>query len=809
MSKYIYSKTITLLISCVLLNVLLAQAQIVPYLQNPTYESIIVNWRSSAGTESIVNYGETKDKLTESVFGNAELFTGTKDNNYSYVFHTVKIKGLKANTIYYYQIENNNVKSSIYSFKTQPRNGESGVYRFIILGDHQLTDGRYERLMSAAKNIAQQKYGSPIENHINLITNVGDQVNDGSLRQYDLVHFKASELLSPNIPIATIVGNHETNGDNNPLDLYKKHYFHEEYQYKGIKSNSEFYYAMQQGRALFLMLSSEHSGATQKRWAQQVLEMAKTDSDIDWIFSYNHRPIQAEQYVGDISVWVRDEIIPLLNATGKSVMNVAGHHHLYHRGQLRNDPTYHIISGGASWDQRWGQSTEKDFDDVQKTIDYWPFQVVELNSETKNMSVETYIIGNNVETLANPILVDSFSRTFGKAKPNKPTLTALTGSEIVLPYVFESSPYSTSTTYTYNSVQFQIASDLNYTNLEFDLIKDYENIYGAHPTGAQLVDLNKNTDIFKQTITSKELFNGIHFIRVRHRDRNLEWSDWSESIQFTTKSGVDGLPSIMLNKHKFLPSEPIEVSYNHALNQSGQWIGLYTQNKIPSASEKSAKWVSAVGVSGVANFTLENPGIYFAAIFKDGGYILQSKTPNFYVGKIPLLQMNKSEFATNERISVFLSNAPVLSKDWVGIYKEGQTPGVEKATSWLYVNSESATLSFDALVAGDYFISYFSQDGYYEPGERIYFQAVTPIVNNVKIQKPSQTNLTIHLNSESNEMQIIYPSNKREQLKLYNTNGRLLNSVRFINNTCIKTTDLATGVYILKINDNSTKVIIP
>ena len=70
------------------------------------------------------------------------------------------------------------------------------------------------------------------------------------------------------------------------------------------------------------------------------------------------------------SSWVRNEIIPILSETPKHVFNYGGHHHLYHRGQLTDYPVYHIINGAASWDQMWGMSSEKDYDDVQKTIDY-------------------------------------------------------------------------------------------------------------------------------------------------------------------------------------------------------------------------------------------------------------------------------------------------------------------------------------------------------------------------------------------------------------------------------------------------------
>ncbi len=107
------------------------------------------------------------------------------------------------------------------------------------------------------------------------------------------------------------------------------------------------------------------------------------DDSVDFIISVNHRPIQAEQYIGDISTWVRNEIIPILSETPKHVLNYGGHHHLYHRGQLTDYPLYHIINGAASWDQMWGMSSEQDYDDVQKTIDYWGYQILEFDFDKK------------------------------------------------------------------------------------------------------------------------------------------------------------------------------------------------------------------------------------------------------------------------------------------------------------------------------------------------------------------------------------------------------------------------------------------
>ncbi|MDR3365403.1 MAG: fibronectin type III domain-containing protein [Prevotellaceae bacterium] len=700
----------------------------VPYLQTPTSTSIWVNWRTEASIDSKVYYGLAEDELTNLASGTTQDLKDPGDNYLkNYYYHSVKLTGLQADTRYYYKTVSDDIESDVYSFRTQPEEGSQGVYRFLILGDHQLFDDRYERLMKAAKAVCESKYGTPIENYISLITNVGDQVDMGTLTHYEQVHFGKSETLSPSLPIMTIVGNHETYGTLG-LNAYSNHFHYDEIEYSGISSGSEFYYAFQAGRALFLMMSSEqvHTNNAQLTWISNVIEAAKEDPNIDWIFSYNHRPLQAEQYIGDVSPWVRDKVMPLLNTTEKSVMNVSGHHHLYHRGQLRDYPTYHIITGGAAWDQRWGQSTEKDFDDVQKTIDYWPFQIVELNSEARSMQVETYVIGNQVETLDAPVLVDTFSRIFNQPKPEKPSIQPLeTSNTIELPYTFESSPYSTTSGIGYNSVQFQVAASNDFAKLEFDLIRDFENIYGAHPASCELVDINRDVNIFRQTIDKSQLFNGRHYIRVRHRDKNVEWSEWSDTVAFETIGGLDGETTITPNKKVYAAGETISFSFANATNLEGQWIGIYGEVQTPSSLSPSVAWENASGGAGLVAFTLTTPGVYYAALFKDGNYDQLARTDLFYVGAVPILSADKPKYEVGEAIKIHVSNAPELANDWIGIYKMGDTPGPIPSTAWSYITAvlnDTLTIQSENLKKGYYFISYLMQDHYFESSERIYIQ---------------------------------------------------------------------------------------
>ncbi len=78
--------------------------------------------------------------------------------------------------------------------------------------------------MKAAREKVIEKFGGKIEDHINLIINDGDQVDEGTLDQYEHVHFEPSAILSGNIPIMTTVGNHETYGSIG-LPLYYAPFF--------------------------------------------------------------------------------------------------------------------------------------------------------------------------------------------------------------------------------------------------------------------------------------------------------------------------------------------------------------------------------------------------------------------------------------------------------------------------------------------------------------------------------------------------------------------------------------------------------
>ncbi len=323
-----------------------------PYLEIPTSNSIWINWKTNFAGESKVEYGTSETALNNSAVPVVNQWSDAGyDNNYFY--HSVHLTGLSASTTYYYRVTTGDKTSPIYSFKTFPKQGESGresgVIRFAIVGDNQLkNEPRYDSIMTKLKQKIETKFGKPFNQHLDAILMVGDQVDVGTLDHYEWVHFDKTKYVSPYVGTSTVLGNHETYGTLK-TKAYTDHFHYDGFEYQGIKSNTEEYYAYQIGNALIINLSTEGNSdynKTQLAWLQSVVEAADNDPTVQHIFSLGHRPYQAEQYIGDISNWVRFTAFPVLKASPKMFMHIGAHHHLYARGQDKDAPVYNIISGG-------------------------------------------------------------------------------------------------------------------------------------------------------------------------------------------------------------------------------------------------------------------------------------------------------------------------------------------------------------------------------------------------------------------------------------------------------------------------------
>jgi hypothetical protein len=692
-----------------------------PYLQSVTPDSIWVGWRTDSGTEATVSYGLSADSLNNTVSGMNQVLAA------SYNWHSVPLTGLSPSTYYYYKVKTGAEESAVHRFRTLPARGTNpGRMRFLVIGDNQIrNEPRYETIIARAKARIEAKYGVPIEEAIDVFLNVGDQVDVGTLDHYQNVHLAKVQEVSPNLAIMTLVGNHETYSDPS-LALYKAHFNYAHLTYAGIVSpGGHTYYANHVANILFIHTNSEDTSTTQTAWVQQIVNAAKDDPQVEWIVSLVHRPYQAEQYVGDISGWFRTTIAPILAQTPKHVLNIGAHHHLYARGQMRDWPVYHIISGGTAWDQYWGQSVEQDQDDVQKTIANWAWQILDFDLNTRRLTVECFAEAHPKLGFVYPgKLIDTFYRQFGLPAPQRPSLLDAPAAPVTLPFALQSTPFvTTAASETFNSTQFQISANTAFTNLKIDHIRAIENFYGD--TGAPNytpVNIHAGLDLFTYTLGSNRLPNGTYFARVRHRDSNCQWSPWSAAISFTVEGSVYADPKISLPKSVFSLNEDFTVTYENGPGISTDWIGIYKKGQTPGPTP-STTWQYVTGTAGTLNFTFNLPEKqeYFAAFFTNDGYTEVAPRVPFYVGSVPVLSAGQTVYEPDQPVVISYANAPGGPNERVAIYRAGQSPATVAALQSSSVSDSAGSRSFTGLPKGFYYVTYLVSGGNFEIAARVAF----------------------------------------------------------------------------------------
>lgn len=512
-----------------------------PYLNEATDHSMQVCWKTKRTVSNAsVRYGTSPEALTTQ----QSIFT-TRQITASYYWNTVQLTGLQPNTVYYYQLVSDGSESDVCRFRTMPSADSKQPFRILMIGDHQRNErSDYEWLLRMAKRTLDQKYGkAELEDNVRLLMNVGDQVDSGSVRQYEFTHLYKSREVMSHLPIMTAVGNHELFKDPE-LSLYKGHYAsYGDIEYKGIKSGTALYYAYQAGPVLFVVMNTDGTSDEQKQWVKRVVQAADHDAAVRFIVSVQHRPLYAEQWSGDTNPWMTNEVMPILSASRKHVLNCAGHHHLYARGQMTQWPVYHMITGGGvgtsaqDYEQLWGKTPDnRNRDEVQKTIDQWTYQIMEFDPVSDEMTVETYSIGNSRLALDN-VLIDRFTRKLSAAdKPATPVLSVPSGS-VALPATISQATAVESL----HSSEYQIARDAQFSDIVYQRILLFEDFYDVDASYLPK-NVRDGLPVTSLSLSTSDLPSGNYFIRCRNRSMNLDWSDYSEAKAITvTDKPASGL----------------------------------------------------------------------------------------------------------------------------------------------------------------------------------------------------------------------------------------------------------------------------
>jgi len=510
---------------------------LVPYLQTPTPNSIWVCWHDTIATITQVEYGTTS-ALGQTTVGSSELISTP------YRWHSVKLTGLLPNTEYYYQAVSGSGASAVYSFKTPPDKTYQGKMRFLLLGDTRTDTTMHATVIRAAREKIVQLYGSDLQNQLMLIVNTGDIVGwGGNISQYANEFFYPMAPLSPYVPTMVSIGNHEA-----------EHAFYYKYmQYDDISmlpppsNQAEKYWWFTIANSMFIGLNANivsTGGALQKTLLETKLQAAEKDPAIDFVFCFMHHPNRTELWVDALSFdggcnYVNDQLLPVFKKYSKVKMLGYGHTHAYERGAIesnQNEGDFHTVlaGGGGSVLDRWGEYTNIDYPHIHTSYDYYHYIIVEVDIAQHSFDAVMYSLGNPSRPQDN-VIMDQWHFRLNQPRPDKPQVQVPTYQQDMV--IFQSSAFSGLDSLMTSRIQLSL--DSTFTSTLIDTMVNWRNVY---EDDAAFNPINTNEGVDLAVYTFKKLrfvSDQTYYYRMRYRDHNLKWSDWSDAKPFQMATAVD------------------------------------------------------------------------------------------------------------------------------------------------------------------------------------------------------------------------------------------------------------------------------
>lgn len=191
-------------------------------------------------------------------------------------------------------------------------------------------------------------------------------------------------------------------------------------------------------------------------------------------------------------------------------------------------------------------------------------------------------------------------------------------------------------------------------------------------------------------------------------------------------------PSVQANHDAYYPEEDIVVSFANGPGNAKDWIGIYPTDVEPGPTP-STRWYYVDGTQA-GNQAIREGSVTFSGGLTLAGdwaiYLLLNDDYTKLATNLfqivdpgtPLVRANQRLYTAGQAIEITFINGPANPKDWVGIYKEDQTPGGPPSTLWAYVDGtqsgntgrDSGTITFATGLAepGTYVAYFLLNDDY-------------------------------------------------------------------------------------------------
>lgn len=534
-----------MIVDLVIANLLSDSIVVSPYLQNATPTSIVVAWETKGtNPESTVEYGTT-DAL--GLWAQGESTKTVEDH----LVHHVELKDLPPDTRIWYRVQTGSENHGNHVFRTPALASSERRQRFVAYSDMQLDEAnpkKHREIVEKGIVPWSIKYAdAELDAALDFVLIPGDLVSTGGNHtHWTRDFFSQGSSLFQSVPFFAAPGNHE---QDHPLyfrylDLPKN----------GTPGFEEHWYWTDQGncRIIGLDTNGDYRLKEQLVWLDAVLESAAKADHIDFVFAQFHHPHLSESWTpGEtpFSTEVVEKMVRFSEATSKPSVHFFGHTHSYSRGQDRDHAHGMVnVASGMGNPDYWWEYPQADYEEFEISTPDWGFCHVETTAgDDPTMTLRRLSRGNEFLSKDNeqtdlfilkryPVAPD----TPRGLEPHAKSGPVPTSGAIFSGTNFQDADAREGRNFAHES-HWQIAAGESLDDFADPLQEDwrrYRNIWrpSNKEEGWHSVNTVLNSDVTRNVFDEPLPPNQNLFWRVRYRDENLAWSDWSQPVPFSTEN---------------------------------------------------------------------------------------------------------------------------------------------------------------------------------------------------------------------------------------------------------------------------------
>lgn len=316
-----------------------------PYMVLQTQDSLTIKWQTPKKEIGKVQYGFFQDTLNNSL--SEEKATDK---------HQIQIQGLKECTKYFYSVssESMDIDNTNRSFTTLCKNADA--QKIWVIGDSgkkgKAQTQVYEQMLKSIDNDFNQ---------LDMWILLGDNAyRSGTQKQYNKAMFEPYKELVKRFAPVVVYGNH----DARRWAFFEIFDFPAEGQSGGLRSDSQNYYAIDNGNIHFVVLDSEDTDRSADGAMAQWLKKDLQANKKPWTIVLFHTPPYSDGGHKSDSAYdsggrlkdMRENFVPIFDAYGVDLV-LSGHSHDYERSKLlinhtgtskTFDPKKHIVQDKGS-----------------------------------------------------------------------------------------------------------------------------------------------------------------------------------------------------------------------------------------------------------------------------------------------------------------------------------------------------------------------------------------------------------------------------------------------------------------------------